>query len=63
MDVILCYKVPDGWITSKVFNSLSNMLALCKLKAFADNSLVVVQVVQSSFDRVEYVVGKGENAS
>ena len=39
------------------------MLALCKLKAFADNSFVVVQVVQSSSDRVEYVVGKGENAS
>ena len=47
-----------------VFNSLPNnkILALSKLKAFADDMFNVVQMMQFFLDRVENNVGKGENA-
>ena len=32
------------------------------MKAFADDSLNVVQIMEFAFDRVENIVGKGENA-
>ena len=38
------------------------ILALPKLKSFADKHFSVVQVVQTFLDRVENIVGKGENA-
>ena len=37
-------------------------LLLSKLKAFADKNFNVVQVMQFFYDRVENIVGKGENA-
>ena len=45
-------------------NSLPNnkILDVTKLKAFADNKINVAQVMISVFDRVENIVGKGENA-
>ena len=36
--------------------------ALSKLKSFADDNFIVVQIVQSPFDRAENRVEKGENA-
>ena len=40
----------------------STSLDLSKLKAFADDNFKVVQMVHFYFDRVENMVGKGENA-
>ena len=34
-----------------------------KLKAFADNKFNDAKIMQSIFDRVEIIAGKGENAS
>ena len=47
-----------------VFNSLPNdkILDVTKLKAFADNKINVAQMMIPVFDRVENIVGKGENA-
>ena len=39
-----------------------NKLPLSKLKAFADDNSNVAQMVQFFWDRVENIVGKGENA-
>ena len=46
------------------FNSLSNdkILDVTKLKAFADDKISVAQMIISVFDRLENIVGKGENA-
>ena len=38
------------------------IIALSKLKAFASNNIIVGQMVQFLFDRIENIVGKGENA-
>ena len=38
------------------------ILDCMKLKSFADDNSYVAQIVQSSSDRVENFVGKGENA-
>ena len=45
-------------------NSLPNdkILALTKLKAFADDKLIVAKRIISVFDMAENIVGKGENA-
>ena len=40
----------------------SNNLNSTKFKAFADNKLNVAKMMISLFDRVENIVGKGENA-
>ena len=47
-----------------LFNSLPNnkILFATKLKAFADDKLNVAKMLFSLFDRVENIVGKGENA-
>ena len=47
-----------------MINSLPNdkILDMTKLKAFADHRINVAQMIISSFDRVENIVGKGENA-
>ena len=39
-----------------------NILEETKLKAFADDKLNVTKIIISVYDRVENVVGKGENA-
>ena len=46
------------------FNSLPNdeILALSKLKAFADDNLHRVQLMEFLFNRIENIMGKGENA-
>ena len=46
------------------FNSLPNnkILDVTKLKAFADDKIKVAQMLISIFDRIENIVGKGENA-
>ena len=46
------------------FNSLPNnmVLDLTKWKAFADDKINEAQMMISVFDRVENIVGKGENA-
>ena len=47
-----------------MFNSLphNNFFDLTKFKAFADDKLNVAKVMIYVFDRVENIVGKGENA-
>ena len=40
----------------------TKVLALSKFKVFADDNLKVAQMVQIQSDRVENIVGKGENA-
>ena len=47
-----------------LFNSLPNdkILDETKLKAFADDRMNEAQMMISVFDRVENIVGKGENA-
>ena len=49
---------------SNVFNSLPNdkILARSKLKAFADDKTEFSKIMNFVFDRVENIVGKGENA-
>ena len=46
------------------FNSLPNdkMLDWSKFKTFADDKFKVAKMTISVFDRVENIVGKGENA-
>ena len=46
------------------FNSLANdkILALTKLKAFADDKFIVAKMMIPVFDMAENIVGKGENA-
>ena len=46
------------------FNSLPNdqILDVTKLKAFADDKINVAQMLLSVFDKIENVVGEGENA-
>ena len=39
-----------------------NILDLSKLKAFADDKINVTQKLKFVFERVENIVGKGENA-
>ena len=41
---------------------LAQILDWSKLKAFTDDSLYVAQMMIYFFDRVEKIVGKGENA-
>ena len=38
------------------------MLALTKLKAFAEDKFSIAKMLIPCFDRVENIVGKGENA-
>ena len=47
-----------------VFNSLPKhkILGMTKLEAFADDKINIAQMMISVFDRVENIVGKGENA-
>ena len=49
---------------SWVFNSLPNdkIVDLSKLKAIADDKLDVTQKLRFALERVENIVGKGENA-
>ena len=42
--------------------TLPNVWGLTKLKAFADDKFNVAKMVISLLDRVENIVGKGENA-
>ena len=48
----------------EIINSLANdnVLAVTKLKAFADDKFNIGKMKISLFDRVENIVGKGENA-
>ena len=43
-------------------NSSNKNVALSKFKEFADNNLYTTQIVETVFDKVESIVGKGENA-
>ena len=45
-------------------NTLPNdkSLNLSKLKAYADEKLNILQMIEFVFDRIENIVGKGENA-
>ena len=38
------------------------ILAYSKVKIFSDNKFIVAKMMMSAFDRVENIVGKGENA-
>ena len=40
----------------------NTILALSKLKAFADNNFILAKMVQLLSERIENIVGKGENA-
>ena len=42
--------------------SRTSLLDQTKLKAFADDKLIVTKMITSVFDRVENIVGKGEIA-
>ena len=52
------------WYCVVMANSLPNnkILALTKLKAFADNKIIVTQKLKFVLGKVENIVGKGENA-
>ena len=54
-------KTWDCWVD---INHLPNdkILDVTKLKAFADDKMNVAQMMISVFDRMENIVGKGENA-
>ena len=41
-------------------NQIEKIIALSKLKAFADNNINMAEMEQFFFDRVENMVGKGE---
>ena len=47
-----------------VFNTLPNnkILDVIKLKAFADDTISVAEMLISVIDKIENIVGKGENA-
>ena len=47
-----------------IFNPLpnDNILDRSKFKAFVEDNFSVIQMVQYFYDRVENIVGKGENA-
>ena len=47
-----------------ITNSLPNnkILDMTKLKAFADDKLIIAEMTDFLFDRAENTVGKGENA-
>ena len=51
-------------LKSYPFNSLpnNNILDLSKLKAFADDKIQLTKIMIFVFDRIENIVGKGENA-
>ena len=50
-------------IKSYLFKSLNNkILALTKLKAFADDNFIATEMMISVYDLVENIVEKGENA-
>ena len=53
----------QSWYYCKVFNSLPNnkILDWSKLKAFADDKIIVAELMISFSDR-KNIVGKGENA-
>ena len=57
---VLYTTLQAGW----VFNSLPNdkIVDLSKLKAIADDKLDVTQKLRFALERVENIVGKGENA-
>ena len=59
-EIVIC-KLLSAW---KSLNSLANdkILNRPKLKAFADDNLNVAKMMISLYDRVENIVGKGENA-
>ena len=40
----------------------NNILGQSKLKALADNKISVTQILKFVLRRVEYILGKGENA-
>ena len=54
--VCTCISIIINPLTDKRF------LASSKLKAFADDNFNMAQIVQFFFEKVENVVGKGENA-
>ena len=45
-----------------LYHTNDNILNRTKFKAFADDKLNVAKIMISVFDRVENIVGKGENA-
>ena len=51
-------------ITTEFLNTVPNnkILDMTKLKAFADDKINVAQIMVSVFDRIENIVGKGENS-
>ena len=51
-------------LVSKLVNPLPNgkILNWSKLKAFSDDKIIVTEIMISLPDRVENIVGKGENA-
>ena len=54
----------DKWGYNYLIKSLPNdkILDVTKLKAFADHKINKAQMMISVFDRVENIVGNGENA-
>ena len=60
--VVLPKGIPDG--RSLLILTLPNgkILDWSQFKAFADNKIIVAQMMISVYNRVENVVGKGENA-
>ena len=72
MSSAICFDLDQSKIMSSgdglklnIINPLSDdkIVALAKLKAFADDNFIVTQTVQFLFERLQNVVGKGENAS
>ena len=57
--IVFCAKPKE--VNSINSSSNDNFLDFTKYKAFADNRLNVARIMISVFDRVENIVGKGEN--
>ena len=49
-------------ITEIALKAALNTIPSTKLTAFVDDRIIVTQMMISVFDRVENIVGKGENA-
>ena len=55
-------KIVVFWKELTLYKNDQILASLSKMKVFAEDNFSVAQMVQFFFDRVENIVGKGENA-
>ena len=60
-DKIVTFKL-NAFVDNKLIRPLQDdKIVTFKLNAFVDNNFKLIQMVQFFFDKVEIIVGKGEN--